>query len=209
MKSPDSALRNAWHEIIANPLWPASAALGNELIARYAEPQRVFHTGTHLAQVLAALTAHSSDRRLQLAAWFHDAVYQPGHSDNEQQSASLARSRLAGLGYASDDIAFIEQAVLATASHRCIEPAFALLLDADLSILGSDAKTYDGYARAIRAEFDWLPAVQFNEGRSAFLRAMLSRPQIFATPPFQKQCESNARDNLRRELTALQAKEMA
>ena len=80
----------------------------------------------------------------------------------------------------------------------------ALVADIDLAILAAPAGEYDAYRRAIRAEFAFAPDEQFVPGRIAFLRRMIDKGRIFATPHFLRECEGKARDNLYRELDDLE-----
>ncbi|GGL07074.1 hypothetical protein Sme01_12060 [Sphaerisporangium melleum] len=79
----------------------AARAIGAELIARWSEPHRRYHTLGHLRAVLAAiepLAGHAADPvAVRLAAWFHDAVYDGRPGWDEERSAQLAASRLARL----------------------------------------------------------------------------------------------------------------
>lgn len=179
-----------------------SAALGRELIERYREPQRVFHTAEHLCAVLDTLDCLRADDRLHLAAWFHDAVYRPAARDNEVRSAALARQRLADLGMVKTDIDFVCAAILATAGHASDDPALAPLLDADLAILGAEPARYRRYAEQIRGEYPALPALLYRSGRRRFLRSMLDRPAIFRSDEARARFERQARDNLAAELCA-------
>lgn len=201
--TPQNALLDSWNRLLARLSLPAAPELGDELLSRYSEPHRVFHTTAHLAQVLRLLAEFGADDRLVLAAWFHDAVYKPGRRDNEAQSARLARQRLQTLGYRKPDIAFVEQAIQATAGHGAGSPEFGPLLDADLSVLGSDPADFDCYADAIGREFGQVPGYLYRRGRAAFLKSMLARPAIYATGMFASRFEAPARLNLARELATL------
>jgi predicted metal-dependent HD superfamily phosphohydrolase len=61
--------------------------LRDELLARWSEPHRRHHDGAHLREVLDAVTLLAEhglvfDRdAVDLAAWFHDAVYDVGRDD--------------------------------------------------------------------------------------------------------------------------------
>src|SRR6185436_9293929 len=82
-------------------LWQAAGATGEpagwyeKLTAAYAEPQRHYHNQQHIAECLAEFdrARHLTQQpvELELALWFHDAVYEPKASDNEEQSAALAQ----------------------------------------------------------------------------------------------------------------------
>lgn len=174
--------------------------IGPALIERYREPHRRFHGPAHLTQVLDLLDELGADPRLLLAAWFHDAVYQPSHRDNERRSAELARERLAPTGLTQADIEFIVRGVLATVGHADEDPAFDPLLDADLAVLGAQPDAYQDYRTAIRQEFAAIPALLFQPARARFLRSMLDRPAIYRTPLCQLRFEAQARCNLQNEL---------
>lgn len=93
------------------------------------------------------------------------------------------------------------------ATHHSTTPSKgdpALVADIDLAILGAPEAEYDTYARAIRAEFAFASDEQFRDGRMAFLRRMIDKDRIFATPHFLRELEDRARDNLHRELDALE-----
>ncbi|MCS7194534.1 MAG: hypothetical protein NZ849_06425 [Meiothermus sp.] len=175
------------------------AALLDELLTRYAEPQRYYHNLAHLEHLLGLLP---QDPRLELAAWFHDAVYDPTRTDNEEESARLAQKRLAALGLSQELIGEVLRIVRATRTHRAEDPLTALFLDADLAILGADPKTYARYAQAIRKEYSWLPEVVFRQRRAELLRDFLSRPRIYQTKRFAG-LEGAARQNLAWELQGL------
>lgn len=189
-----------WNTLAARIALQGIALVGVQVLQRYAEPHRVFHTHRHLRQVLDLLEQAQADTHLLLAAWFHDAVYRPGHADNEARSAELARQSLGDFGYAAGDLDVVCRAVMATASHRNDTADFAPLLDADLAILGAPQQEYAAYRTAIRQEFHAVPEFLFRRGRRAFLRSLLDRPAIFATQWGLARFEDNARRNLASEL---------
>ena len=182
------------------------------LEARYGEPRRRHHTPGHIRACLQLLDGVQGltreDRRLlEYAIWWHDAVYDPARSDNEEQSAELARSELAGLGRPDAEIDEVARLVLLTKGHR-VEPGDrlgALLVSIDLSILGADPQAYDAYAGQIREEYSHVPAEAFRIGRAAVLHKILEGPAIFPDPAFRDRYEAAARSNLDREIRALVA----
>lgn len=189
----------------------AIAPAGADLLARWGEPHRRYHNVDHLAAVLAVVDAAADHANrpdlVRLAAWCHDAVYDPraGGDANERASAALAADLLTGLGVPPEAVHEVVRLVLLTAVHR-VEPDDrdgALLCDADLAILAAPAAEYDRYAAAIRAEYAHVPDPEFRAGRAAVLRSLLALPALFHTPDLARRGEQPARDNLRRELTRL------
>ena len=89
----------------------------DDLLARYSEPERHYHTRQHLAECLAEFecSSHLALRPAEVEAglWFHDAVYDPHRNDNEERSAALAREVLAGAGVAADAVARVADAIMA------------------------------------------------------------------------------------------------
>lgn len=143
-----SRWRQTWEALRASP----APGLFDELIARYREPHRHYHTVQHLEEcfdklgTLRDLAEHPAE--VELALWFHDAVYDTRRHDNEARSADWARASLP-----ADAGKRVHALVMAT-RHEAV-PAGRdeqVLVDADLSILGAEASRFDGYERQIREE---------------------------------------------------------
>ncbi|MEV5607915.1 hypothetical protein [Streptomyces sp. NPDC052225] len=181
----------------------------DNLLARWAEPQRRYHTTAHLAAVLDhidVLAEHADDPDLvRLAAWFHDAVYRPDRSENEERSAVLAERALKEAGLTSRQVDEVARLVRLTTTHDPDEGDTngEALCDADLAILASDAETYAAYTRAVREEYAFVPDEAFREGRAAVLRQLLGLPRLFRTPHGARAWEAAARENLSTELSLL------
>ncbi|MGC5019904.1 HD domain-containing protein [Micromonospora sp. DT47] len=186
-------------------------AAGEELLARWREPHRRYHSVRHLTAVLDVVDAHASSAGrpglVRLAAWCHDAVYDPTAAGdaNERDSAALAGALLAGLGVPAAAVAEVRRLVLLTAGHAVAagDPDGALLCDADLAILAAPPEEYDAYAAAIRQEYAHVPEPAFRVGRAAVLDALLALPALYRLPALAARWEAPARTNLTRELTAL------
>lgn len=174
----------------------------DDLLTRHSEPQRVYHNLSHIAHLLDRLEGHLPQSSLEFALWFHDSVYDPTRPDNEEQSAALARARLSQMGLPPGLVSEVEALILATKTHQAFDATSALLLDADLAILGAKERVYEAYSRAIGAEYAWLPEEAYRQGRAGVLTSFLERPQIYQTEGF-KALEEPARENLARELERL------
>lgn len=181
------------------------AAIGEDLLRRYAEPHRRYHGTAHVRAVLEAvdeLAGYAADAdAVRLAAWFHDAVYDPRRDDNERASADLARAALAGRPDADE----VSRLVLLTATHAPLpgDGNGAVLCDADLSILAAPPDRYAAYAADVRAEYAHVPDDAYRAGRSRILLDLLGHRALFHTPPGRDRYEPAARRNLRTELSLL------
>ena len=189
-----------------------SGAVRDELIARYSEPHRRYHTMTHsedcLAQVAASTDMDDGQRALMHAAiWFHDAIYDPTRNDNEAESAKLAAERLGADGAPREFIDEVVRLILLTAGHSVnAEDALgARLVSIDLSILGAEPARYDAYAAAIRQEYAHVPEPLYRAGRAAIMGRFLESPHLFADPVWADRFEARARANLIREIADLTA----
>lgn len=189
-----------------------SGAVRQDLIARYREPHRAYHTMVHiedcLTQVETSTDLSQADHDLlTLAVWFHDAIYDPTRGDNEAESARLAVQTLTVEEYSPADIAEVQRLILLTAGH-IVEPADALgarLVSIDLSILGAEPAAYDAYADAIRFEYDHVPDALYRPGRAAVMGRFLEAEILFPDPIWAARLDQQARANLRREIAALTA----
>lgn len=181
--------------------------LGEELAGCYAEPHRRYHTLQHLKSVLDLVDelAEEADDPdvVRLAAWFHDAVYDPRRDDNEERSAVLAERMLADTSLEPERARKVAALVRMTKTHDPGDRDGRVLCDADLAVLGADPETYAAYTRAVREEYSFVPDEYFTAGRAAVLEQLLALPSLFHTPAGRDRFGENARANLRAELTSL------
>lgn len=188
---------------------PDPLPYADELLARWAEPQRRYHTIAHLTAVLDhidTLATHATEPDLvRLAAWFHDAVYLPDRSENEERSARLAERALTEAGLPFDATAEVMRLVRLTITHapEPTDARGAVLCDADLAILAAPPAAYAAYAAAVREEYGFVPDDAFRVGRAAVLRQLLALPSLFHTPHGVREWETPARANLTAELSLL------
>ncbi|CAM5442214.1 HD domain-containing protein [Streptomyces abikoensis] len=210
------ALRARWQETVGRARGAAAPEdapdprpYADDLLRRWSEPQRRYHTVDHLVAVLDRvdeLAAHAGDAdAVRLAAWFHDAVYRPDRSENEERSAHLAERALPELGVGAARTAEVARLVRLTVGHN---PAAGdrdgeVLSDADLAVLAGSPEEYAAYAAAIREEYGFVPDEAFREGRSAVLRQLLELPRLFRTPLGYDRWEAVARRNVTTELGLL------
>ncbi|MDN5667159.1 MAG: DUF4031 domain-containing protein, partial [Renibacterium salmoninarum] len=177
--------------------------IGGDLLARWAEPHRHYHSRTHLLGILEAidLLAPEAPRSVRLAAWFHDAVYRGVAGQDEADSAELAGSLLDGAVPAAE-LQEVQRLVRLTAGHQpeADDPAGALLCDADLAILGSTPEAYARYLNAVRMDYAAVPDADFAAGRAAVVRRLLSLDPLYRLPAAQDLWLEQARINLNREL---------
>jgi predicted metal-dependent HD superfamily phosphohydrolase len=226
----DTELRLAWERAVGRG--PLPEELLDQVVGRYREPHRRYHTTTHLVRVLRhvgalaatdEVTAEAPDLgAVVVAAFFHDAVYDPPAGDNEARSAALAARRLAEL--ADDELertgatrwpaarrAQVARLVHATAHLEPPEPTEptgdeterAVLLDADLAVLGSEPAEYQAYVNGVRAEYAHLTEEAWRAGRAEVLRHLLAQRRLFRTVAGRGWWERRARANLTAELATL------
>lgn len=192
--------------------------LVDALLLRYAEPHRYYHTATHIMMVVrhvhdvAAMARRQPTPELVAAALYHDAVYNPHADDNEARSAALAGQDLSAVGWTPNRCNTVRSLIEATAGH--IEPIanvaarngngdVAILLDADLAILGTEPLAYQAYANGVRAEYYFVDDARWRTGRARVLQRFLDRPQIFITDYMHDEFEHRARANIEAELATL------
>jgi predicted metal-dependent HD superfamily phosphohydrolase len=188
---------------------PEAAALRDELAAAYAGPGRHYHGTRHLTEVLgrldelAAAGVDYDPLPVQLAAWFHDALYD-GERDSEERGAAWAEEALPAF-VAQRTVDEVARLVRLTETHHAEEgdPNGAALSDADLGILAASVERYDEYADAVRREYAHLGDEEYRLGRNQVLQNLLNRAELFHTAHGRTRWEPPARANLARELAAL------
>lgn len=191
-------------------------SLGADLISRWREPHRHYHDARHLTEVLAAVDTLCGRSRFRdapartvalMAAWFHDAVYDPTpDAANEHASADLARVLLAPLGLQEQTLDHVCTVILDTVDHDLgseADGARVVFHDADLWVLSAPVARFDEYCEQVRAEFAHVAAPDYAAARTSVLRPFLVRPHIYRTKRARRSWEPAARENLARELTRL------
>ncbi len=184
-----------------------------ELIAAYRQPQRYYHNLSHITALLAGMekcrTLLNDAEVVELAIWFHDAIYDPQAIDNEERSASLARNILRER-IIPQRLERVCALILATKKHEIDSVAamsevsdFSYFLDLDLQILGAEPECYNDYEAAVRREYHYLSDSVWRMGRSTVLQCFLARPRLYFSDFFAEKLEIKARKNLAHSLEKL------
>ena len=195
-------------------LWRALNAQGDplpwyeRLRAAYAEPHRHYHNQQHIAECLAEFDGARHLVRqpevVEAAIWFHDAIYKPRASDNEEQSAALAARCLVDARVSPALSDTVAELVMATKSHNsCADADTAVMTDVDLSIFGQQGERFLEYEEQIRKEYRWVPKIIFAPKRAQILEGFLKRDRIYVTDFFHAKYDANARRNLQLSINKL------
>lgn len=206
-----AALSDAWRQLMAALAVDAEQArpVLDGLLEAYSARTRFYHTLVHVRDVLSEIDSIAHRARalpaLRLAAWFHDVVYAPGQTDNEDASAEFAAHALAPLGLPAATLDTVAALIRATRDPDPPEVSIdvAIFLDAYLAVLGYPPDLYDAYSHAIRMEYGRLPDTVYIPGRRGVLSRFLARPSIYRTCEFFDHCEAAARANINRQLRAM------
>jgi predicted metal-dependent HD superfamily phosphohydrolase len=206
-------LQTQWHRdlaALAGTNKQRSAEVLAEIIARYAESHRHYHSVAHVVHVVKEandlMVAEDIDaegdlgRAIRLALWYHDAIYDVHSPTNEYDSAVLARSDLESLGLSAYIVNTVERLVMVTkypAVPHGIEEA--IVNDADLAILRAPSDIYLRYVSQVRAEYDYVSDRDWAVGRRKVMQSFLSVERIFHTKTASAS-EHVARANIQSEL---------
>ena len=196
-----------WHGLQATR---PNLQLRTELLQRYAEPHRKYHSTEHLQACLEqfARLRDQAERvhEVQVALWFHDAVYEIGSPDNELRSAEWAKRAILEAGAGPDCAQRVFDLVMVTRHNVAPNSRDQqVLLDIDLSILGQSPAVFDAYERQISEEYAAVPLTQRRMRRRQILQQFLERSRIYHTDRFFTCFEAQARDNLARSIRQLTA----
>lgn len=191
----------------ARAYWqPLAARLGLEdevfdrLSAMYWEPHRHYHTLAHVVEMLECLE-ESSDRIgdrdvMELAVWFHDAVYDStaAHGGNEDASADLLSNICSGAAVAPAD------AIIRHSAHHgpSGDPDTQLFCDLDLYRLAGSYETFLKHGDDVRREYAWIDDDAWAVGRAKFMGRLQERPAIYQTRYWRDRLETQARSNIAR-----------
>jgi pantetheine-phosphate adenylyltransferase len=149
-----------------------SLGFSESVLQRYEEPHRHYHTVTHLLHVLGHIEKQGKkqDDLLFLAAVYHDAVYDPRRTDNEERSAKLFLKEAASAGFDRRSADAVATMIRDTKSHVPSIPASVALIEADLDILDQPLDTLIAYEQQVYREYQYVSYRDYAKARIRELR---------------------------------------
>jgi predicted metal-dependent HD superfamily phosphohydrolase len=180
-------------------------ALTEEIASCYSSSGRYYHSIDHVGYMLDRISEYKGGIRdrdtLLFAVFYHDIVYVPYRSDNEEKSAGIAVQRLKLINFPQKKIQACRTHILTTKTHSGSPGKDTeLLCDADLAILGDSREKYLEYADNIRREYSVYPDEEYRKKREHVLRGFLDMKRIYKTDHFYTLREIKARQNIEYEL---------
>jgi predicted metal-dependent HD superfamily phosphohydrolase len=185
---------------------PLAARLGLEdevfdrLSAMYSEPHRHYHTLAHVVEMLDCLEESSdliADRDvMELAVWFHDAVYDStaAHGGNEGASADLLSNTCSGAAVASAHAIILHSVHHGPSGNSDTQ----LFCDLDLYRLAGSYETFLKHGDDVRREYSWIDDDAWAVGCAKFMERLQERPAIYQTGYWRDRLETQARSNIAR-----------
>lgn len=198
-----------WNRCLLAGAASDGVAVYQELVKRYSEPHRYYHTPAHIGHCLrqldlAAGLMDNADA-VELGLWFHDVIYDPRASDNELKSAELFTAQ-ADDHMDADFRRRVYDLILITIhpeQPRSLDQEF--MVDIDLSSFALPWPAFRRDSNAVRNEYAHMSDKQFYPAQIRFLRALLARPSFFFTEFFRERYETTAHDNITRHIDELSA----
>lgn len=197
-----------WLRLMASFGFNQNVNMFNELVTSYQEKHRKYHTAEHINATLQHFDVVNSQfekpKLVELALWFHDAIYTPFSSSNEADSAQWVKQFLHNNKTSPAVQTRVVELIMATLhTAQPDSKDKALLVDIDLSILGAKEPVYRQFSRDIRFEYKRVPYFLYKKKRKEVLRNFLNRETVYQTSYFRKKLESQARVNMESELDHL------
>jgi predicted metal-dependent HD superfamily phosphohydrolase len=204
----DALLMHSWQRVCDLLCVDVSSCIAQktyqQLIAYYAGFERAYHNLQHLSECLTwchqVAPLIQQPMQIELALWFHDAIYDPQAANNELQSALWAKDFLASVNIDESLIKMINDLIMATQHHQADNIQQQWLLDIDLAILGSPSARFEQYQQQIRQEYAFVGESIYQQKRRQVLQSFYDRPRIYQTDFFFKQLERQAKLNLKQAL---------
>lgn len=184
--------------------WSQDHPLIQTYVSRMEDPVREYHGWGHLTHLLDEFLDFDSNNEQQLlliraAILFHDIVYVPGASDNEEKSALFAAEF-----YPKGSQKQIQSLIMATCHTFPFEKYGDdrdIICDLDLSILGAPKDKFFEYRLKVAQEYKGVYSPEeFDRGTREFFRKLFdqtTRDYIFRTEHFRDLYENTARENIK------------
>lgn len=197
-----------WHDLMHVFGLPKNTETHDKLMKAYAEKHRHYHTFAHVKACLSHLEKTKDlathPHEVELALWFHDAIYKPFSKDNELNSANWAHDFLIQNNCEKNCALRVYRLILATLHGSMIDSNDEkLITDIDLSILGCSFEVYQQFESNVRKEYRLVPYFIYRKKRREILQNFLNQAKIYHFDYFREKLEKQARINLTRAILNL------
>lgn len=199
--------RALWQRCVMSPPSPSAGTVFADLRARLDAPGREFHNLGHIDECLRHLDTVASrladPAAVEMALWFHDAVYEAGDPANERRSADLFLAQANGASPAFRRR--VVGLIMATERKQAPRTQDARFIDdIDLAGFGGSWSSFAHNSERLRREFASMSDDDYSRGQWRFLSRLRRRPRFFRTPYFRDRYEARAHANLDRLLADLE-----
>lgn len=200
MQSDQEQFQQYWTQFSEHTNLTTAQSASLFSILNYAYSHNYYHTHQHIVECLNLF--HQIKDQLydpiavELAIWFHDVIYDPQASDNEEQSAKIMLNHCVGI-LKKAELAKIARWIIATKKHLPTKVHdLKYLLDIDLAILGALPQRFTEYEKQIQQEYAWVKPDIYQVKRAEVLTQFYQQQPLFQTEYFQQRFEENAKRNL-------------
>ena len=190
-----------WMELQSNNSEASHAkSIWKLLSEKYSEPARFYHTKEHILDCLKQLDSAKDQipdyRSVELAIWFHDVIYDPAATDNEEQSVILFNKLAQNIlpEPVIQKVSKIIKATLHIDNPEGLDEAF--MLDIDLSSIADNWQRFTKDNSNLRREVKHLDCKEYCDRKISFFNMLLGKERIFFTDFFHAACEDKARHNM-------------
>lgn len=185
----------------------SGADIAKALLEFYSESDRHYHTLGHIEFCLDLFDqvrgqCKNADE-VEMAIWFHDAVYNFPIEDNERLSAEYFMNVSEGCLPEEMRQNIYGQVIATNHRQRPVDKDQQILVDIDLSSFGRPWQQFVQDGKNVRLELAYLDDAEFYRRQIAFMKQLVARDYFYNTPWFQSNFEQAARDNLSRYLESL------
>lgn len=150
------------------------------ILSMWNESHRSYHTLDHLNYLIKKIDENKSKwsekdyEKLIITAIFHDCIYDPKSSDNEERSADFFINCC--IDKNNSDIRDIEKMILDTKTHKSTTPLSDVFNKFDMSIVEGDIDQLLEWENGIAEEY--IPVYgkeKYKQGRLNFLESLLDK----------------------------------
>ena len=151
----------------------------NILLSMWNESHRHYHNLNHLNDLIEQINESKSKysekeyEKLMLTALFHDCVYDPMSSTNEEDSANFLMECV--VDKSNSDVLEVKQMILDTKTHQSTTNLSEKFNHYDMSIVEKDFDQLLEWENGISEEFSVYTKDEYKVGRLKFLESLLDK----------------------------------